>query len=122
MEIKKNTLMNFRSPNFFSQNKYERKWRLIIFRLLSPFISKERKGGRRENPLLIFPSLSNLKKGNDGEDGEIYRFGRGLYVSTNVWEDDFNLFQRKYEKGIDLESCSKGSAFICIPKLLRRIL
>ena len=34
------------------------------------------------------------------EDGEIYRFGRGLYVSTNVWEDDFNLFQRKYEKGI----------------------
>ena len=34
------------------------------------------------------------------EDGEIYRFGRGLYVSTNAWEDDFNLFQRKYEKGI----------------------
>lgn len=34
------------------------------------------------------------------EDGEIYRFGRGLYVSTNAWEDDFNLLQRKYEKGI----------------------
>ena len=34
------------------------------------------------------------------EDGEIYRFGRGLYVSTNAWEDDFNLLQRKYETGI----------------------
>ena len=33
-------------------------------------------------------------------DGEIYRFGRGLYVSTGVWEDDFNLLQRKYERGI----------------------
>ena len=46
MEIKKNTLMNFRSPNSFSQYKYERKWKAIIFRLLSPFISKERKNER----------------------------------------------------------------------------
>ena len=34
------------------------------------------------------------------EDEEIYRFGRGLYVSTSVWEDDFHLLQRKYSRGI----------------------
>lgn len=32
--------------------------------------------------------------------GELYRFGRGLYVRTDVWEDDFYLLQRKYERGI----------------------
>lgn len=34
------------------------------------------------------------------ENGEIYRFGRGLYVRNNVWEDDFYLLQRKYGRGI----------------------
>ncbi len=32
--------------------------------------------------------------------GEIYRFGRGLYVQSNAWEDDFYLLQRKYGRGI----------------------
>lgn len=30
------------------------------------------------------------------KSGEIYRFGRGLYVWSDVWEDDFYLLQRKY--------------------------
>lgn len=34
------------------------------------------------------------------ENGELYRYGRGLYVRTDVWEDDFYLLQRKYERGI----------------------
>lgn len=34
------------------------------------------------------------------EDGELYRFGRGLYMRSNVWEDDFYLLQRKYGRGI----------------------
>ena len=34
------------------------------------------------------------------ENGEIYRFGRGLYVKSNAWEDDFYLLQRKYGRGI----------------------
>ena len=34
------------------------------------------------------------------ERGEIYRFGRGLYMRTDVWEDDFYLLQRKYGRGI----------------------
>ena len=25
------------------------------------------------------------------ERGELYRFGRGLYVQSNAWEDDFYL-------------------------------
>lgn len=32
--------------------------------------------------------------------GELYRFGRGLYVRSNAWEDDFYLLQRKYGRGI----------------------
>lgn len=32
--------------------------------------------------------------------GEIYRFGRGLYVRSDTWEDDFYLLQRKYSRGI----------------------
>lgn len=28
------------------------------------------------------------------KSGEIYRFGRGLYVWSDVWEDDFYLLQR----------------------------
>ena len=34
------------------------------------------------------------------KSGEIYRFGRGLYVWNDVWEDDFYLLQRKYGRGI----------------------
>lgn len=34
------------------------------------------------------------------KDGELYRIGRGLYVSTGAWEDDFYLLQRKYGRGI----------------------
>lgn len=34
------------------------------------------------------------------KDGEIYRFGRGLYVRRNSWEDDFYLLQKKYRRGI----------------------
>ena len=33
-------------------------------------------------------------------NGELYRFGRGLYVCSNAWEDDFYLLQRKYRRGI----------------------
>ena len=40
-------------------------------------------------------SLQQLVK-----DGEIYRFGRGLYVWRNSWEDDFYLLQKKYGRGI----------------------
>ena len=32
--------------------------------------------------------------------GEIYRFGRGLYVRSSAWEDDFYLLQRRYGRGI----------------------
>lgn len=34
------------------------------------------------------------------KSGEMYRFGRGLYVQCNTWEDDFYLLQRKYSRGI----------------------
>ena len=34
------------------------------------------------------------------KDGELYRFERGLYVSSNIWEDDLYLLQRKYARGI----------------------
>ena len=34
------------------------------------------------------------------KNGELIPFGRGLYLRSNVWEDDFNLLQRKYERGI----------------------
>lgn len=33
-------------------------------------------------------------------DGEIYRYGRGLYVRSDAWEDDFYLLQCKYGRGI----------------------
>lgn len=32
--------------------------------------------------------------------GEIYRFGRGLYVQSSAWEDDLYLLQCKYGRGI----------------------
>ena len=34
------------------------------------------------------------------ERGELYRFGRGLYVRCSAWEDDFSLLQRRYGRGI----------------------
>lgn len=34
------------------------------------------------------------------DNGEIYRFGRGLYVRSDAWEDDFYLLQLKYSRGI----------------------
>lgn len=34
------------------------------------------------------------------ENGELYRFGRELYVRSGVWEDDFYLLQCKYGRGI----------------------
>ena len=34
------------------------------------------------------------------KSGEMYRFGRGLYVRSSAWEDDFYLLQRKYRRGI----------------------
>ena len=34
------------------------------------------------------------------KSGEMYRFGRGLYVQCNTWEDDFYLLQHKYRRGI----------------------
>ncbi len=30
----------------------------------------------------------------------MYRYGRGLYVKTDVWEDEMYLLQRKYSRGI----------------------
>lgn len=33
-------------------------------------------------------------------NGEIHRFGRGLYIRSNAWEDDFYLLQLKYGRGI----------------------
>lgn len=33
-------------------------------------------------------------------EGKLLQFGRGLYTKTDVWEDDFYLLQRKYERGI----------------------
>ena len=32
--------------------------------------------------------------------GEIYQFGRGLYVRSDAWEDDFYLLQLRYASGI----------------------
>ena len=34
------------------------------------------------------------------EQGELYRFCRGLYVRSDAWEDDLYLLQRKYGRGI----------------------
>lgn len=34
------------------------------------------------------------------ENQELSRFGRGLYVRSDAWEDDFCLLQRKYGRGI----------------------
>ncbi len=34
------------------------------------------------------------------DNGEIYRYGRGLYVRSDAWEDDLYLLQRRYGRGI----------------------
>lgn len=34
------------------------------------------------------------------EQGILYRYGRGLYIRNDVWEDDFCLLQKKYKRGI----------------------
>ena len=34
------------------------------------------------------------------ENGDLYRYGRGLYVLSDAWEDDLYLLQRKYGRGI----------------------
>lgn len=34
------------------------------------------------------------------ENGELTKFGRGLYTINSAWEDDFFLLQQKYRKGI----------------------
>ena len=39
------------------------------------------------------------------KSGEMYRFGRGLYVLSSAWEDDFYLLQRKYGRGICCVFC-----------------
>lgn len=44
------------------------------------------------------------------KSGEMYRFGRGLYVRSSAWEDDFYLLQRKYGRGIYSHD-SNGTSF-----------
>lgn len=34
------------------------------------------------------------------ENGNLYNFGRGLYMKTDSWEDDFLMLQYKYSRGI----------------------
>ena len=34
------------------------------------------------------------------KSGELYRFGRGLYVRSGIWEDELYLLQREYGRGI----------------------
>lgn len=34
------------------------------------------------------------------DSGKLYRYGRGLYVRSDTWEDDLYLLQRKYGRGI----------------------
>lgn len=34
------------------------------------------------------------------KDGELYRYGRGLYIRSDIWEDEIYLLQCKYERGI----------------------
>ena len=34
------------------------------------------------------------------ESGDLYRFGRGVYIRSNTWEDDLYLLQNKYGRGI----------------------
>ena len=68
------------------------------------------------------------------KSGEMYRFGRGLYVRSSAWEDDFYLLQRKYMSFFyaksrtcsfiviiifyhtDFKQSCIISIFICLPK------
>ena len=34
------------------------------------------------------------------KSGELYRFGRGLYVRSGIWEDELYLLQRKYGRDL----------------------
>lgn len=34
------------------------------------------------------------------ETGDLYRYGRGIYIRSDAWEDDFYLLQCKYGRGI----------------------
>ena len=34
------------------------------------------------------------------EAGQLIRYGRGIYIKSDVWEDDLYLLQRKYRRGI----------------------
>lgn len=34
------------------------------------------------------------------DNGELIRYGRGIYVKNSSWEDDFFLLQNKYKRGI----------------------
>ena len=34
------------------------------------------------------------------EAGDLYRYGRGIYVRSDAWEDEFYLLQCKYGRGI----------------------
>ncbi len=34
------------------------------------------------------------------KDGFLSRYGRGLYIKNDTWEDDFYLLQQRYTKGI----------------------
>lgn len=34
------------------------------------------------------------------DNGNIYRYSRGIYIKSDAWEDDFYLLQQKYKKGI----------------------
>ena len=34
------------------------------------------------------------------DNGDIYRYSRGIYIKSDAWEDDFYLLQQKYKKGI----------------------
>ena len=33
-------------------------------------------------------------------EGAIYRYSRGIYIRSDAWEDDFLLYQRRYNRGI----------------------
>lgn len=34
------------------------------------------------------------------KEGELYCYGRGIYIQKSAWEDDFYLLQCKYARGI----------------------
>lgn len=47
------------------------------------------------------------------KSGELYRFGRGLYVRSGIWEDELYLLQRKYGR--------RPSQNLCKPPMWCRI-